>query len=55
MKELSINEKKYIYGGGGITAAFINALSKGFDVFTDLGRYLGSSFRRIFNHDLCDY
>ncbi len=55
MKELSIKEEKNYYGGGGISSALLNALSKGVNVFTDLGRYLGSSFRRIFSSSLCDF
>lgn len=55
MKELSLKEQKMCYGGGGISAALINALSKGLNVFIDLGRYLGSSIRRIFNNNYCDY
>lgn len=55
MKELSIKEEKSLYAGGGITSTFINAISKGLTVFADLGRYFGSSIRRIFNNNLCDF
>jgi len=55
MKELTIKEEKNYYGGGGISSAILNALSKSINVFTDLGRYLGSSLRRIFSNNLCDY
>lgn len=55
LKELSIKETKKMYGGGGISSALISALSRGVTVFTDLGRYLGSSLRRIFSNNLCDY
>lgn len=55
MKELSIKETKTLYGGGEISAALFNALSRGVNVFTDLGRYFGSSIRRIFSNNLCDY
>ncbi len=54
MKELSNKETKIIYCGGGITSTLINAVSKGINVFTDLGRYLGSSLRKIFTGDLCE-
>ena len=55
MKELSIKDAKKLYGGGGISSALMSALSRGVTVFTDLGRYLGSSLRRIFSNNLCDY
>lgn len=55
MKELKKKETELIFGGAGITASLINALSKGFNFFSDLGRYLGSSIRRIFNNSYCDF
>ena len=55
MKELSKKETMALYGGGGITAAIINALTKGFSLFVDVGRFLGSSIRRIFDNKLCNY
>ena len=54
MKELSNKETKTIYCGGGITSTLINAVSKGINVFTDFGRYLGSSLRKIFTGNLCE-
>lgn len=54
MKELTTKETKYMYAGG-ISAAMFSFILKGFNVFTDLGRYLGSSIRRIYDHNLCDY
>ena len=54
MKELSLKEEKEIYCGGAITSSFINAFLKGLNIFSDLGRYLGSSFRRIFNGNMCE-
>ena len=55
MKELTIKEKKEIYAGSGMSATFINSLLKGFNIFTDLGRYLGSSLRRIFENNMCNF
>ena len=55
MKELTIKEEKKYYGGGGITSAFINAVSKGVNTIVDIGRYFGSAIRRIFNNNLCDF
>lgn len=54
MRELSKKESKEIYCGGGITSSLINAISKGVNIFTDLGRYFGSSLRKIFTGNLCD-
>ena len=54
MRELSKKESMELYGGG-ITAALFNAFTKGFSIFVDIGRFLGSSIRRIFDSKLCDY
>ena len=54
MKELTNKEAKMYYAGGTISAALFNALSRGINVFTDLGRYLGSSLRRLFGNNLCE-
>ena len=54
MRKLDENEMKNI-SAGGISAALVNAFVKGFTVFSDIGRYFGSSFRRIFDHNLCSY
>ena len=54
MRELSKKETMAIYGGG-ITSSLITALTKGFTFFVDIGRFLGSSIRRIFDNKLCSY
>jgi hypothetical protein len=54
MKELSIKETKTMYAGG-ISATLVGYVIKGFNFFTDLGRYLGSSIRRFYDNNLCDY
>ena len=54
MKKLSENEMRNI-SAGGISAAMVNAFSKVFNVFVDIGRYFGSSLRRIFDHNMCRY
>ncbi len=54
MKELSIKETKKMYAGG-FSATLVGYVLKGFNFFTDLGRYLGSSIRRIYDNNLCDY
>ncbi len=54
MIELKTNEAKRMYGGN-LTSSMVGYLLKGFGFFTDLGRYLGSSIRRIYDNNLCDY
>lgn len=54
MKELNLKESKMMYGGN-ISATLFGYLLKGFGFITDLGRYLGSSIRRIYDNNLCDY
>lgn len=54
MKELNIRETKTMYAGG-FSANMVGFLLKGLNFFTDLGRYLGSSIRRIYDNNLCDY
>lgn len=54
MKELKVSETKTMYAGG-FSATMLQYVFKGFNFFTDLGRYLGSSIRRIYDHNLCDY
>lgn len=55
MKELTLKEEISTYAGAGITSTLLNTFLKGFNIFTDLGRYLGSSIRRIINDNLCDF
>lgn len=54
MKKLNDSEMKKIYGGG-ISGTLISALAKGLSVFTDIGRYVGSSIRRMFDGNLCNF
>ena len=39
--------------GGSITAKFINAIVKGLELLIELGKSLGSSFRRITSGATC--
>lgn len=39
--------------GGSITATFINAIVKGLELLIELGKSLGSSFRRITSGATC--
>ena len=54
MKKLDEKQMKSI-SAGGISAAFINALTKGINLIMDAGRYIGSSLRRLFDHNICRY
>lgn len=54
MRELSKEKQMSLYAGD-LSGTVLNSLLKGFTIFTDIGRYLGSSIRRIFDGNLCDY
>ncbi len=54
MRELTKNEMKNI-NGSGLSAALINAINKGILSIVDIGRYLGSSIRRLVNGNMCRY
>lgn len=51
--KLNNKELKLIVGGASITGTLINSLIKGFNSFLDIGRYLGSSLRRIIGKSYC--
>ena len=55
MKKLSNLEMKNISGGGTISGSLFSALAKGFNIFVDIGRALGSSIRRLVNNNMCDF
>lgn len=46
--KLTKNESKTIIGGVRISATLINSLIRGVNSFMDIGRYIGSSIRRMF-------
>ena len=52
--KLNNKELKQIVAGKGLTETLINSLIKGFDSFLDIGRYFGSSLRRIIGGNLCN-
>lgn len=54
MRKLSINEMKEI-SAGGLAGTVISAFNRCFSVFTDIGRYLGSSVRRIITRNYCGF
>lgn len=49
---LNDRELKTIIGGS-ITATFINAIVKGFELIIEIGRSLGSSIRRVASGKSC--
>lgn len=51
--KLTNKEAKMIVGGASITGTLINSLIKGFNSFMDIGRYFGSSLRRMFGGSYC--
>lgn len=54
MKKLDEKQMKSI-SAGGISAALINAFARCASIFIDAGRYIGSSLRRLFDHNMCKY
>lgn len=51
--KLSKREAKMIVGGAGITGTLVSALIKGFNTVLDVGRYFGSSIRRLIGGNVC--
>lgn len=54
-KNMKLNKKelKEIKAGAALSSSLINSLIKGFNSFMDIGRYLGSSLRRLFGGNAC--
>ena len=51
--KLTKNEAQNIVGGAGITGTLINSLIRSFNTSLDVGRYFGSSIRRLFGGASC--
>lgn len=51
--KLTKEELKIIVGGASVTGTLINSLIKGINSFLDIGRYLGSSIRRLVGKNAC--
>lgn len=51
--KLTNKELKMIEGGAGISGTLINSLIKGINSILDIGRYFGSSFRRLIGKNAC--
>ena len=54
MKKLN-KEEMMNTSAGAISAALYNAIWAGANTFVNIGRYLGSSLRRIVDKNLCRY
>ena len=50
---LKTNELKKIKAGASISTSLINSFIRGINSFLDIGRYFGSSIRRIFSNNSC--
>lgn len=51
--KLTNEELKCIKGGAGLSGTLINSLINGIKTFMDVGRYFGSSIRRLFGGKFC--
>ena len=51
--KLTNNELKSIVAGTSISYSLINSFLKGVNTFIDIGRYLGSSIRRLIEGSIC--
>lgn len=51
--KLSNKDLKKIKAGATFSATLINSLIRGFNSFMDIGRYLGSSIRRMVSGNSC--
>ena len=49
MKKINEDKMKSIKAGAGITGTLINSILRAVNIFSDAGRYFGSSIRRIFS------
>ena len=52
MKKLAKEEMKQI-SAGAISGTLLNSILRGANIFLDVGRYFGSSIRRIISHNMC--
>mgnify|MGYP003367472209 FL=1 len=52
-RELTSNELCLVIGGLDLTGTLINAFTSGIKVILDVGRSLGTSFRRLSGNNLC--
>jgi len=52
MSLIDVKSQKKMYGGG-ISGSLASVLIRGINIFTDLGRYFGSSLRRLTTRNIC--
>ena len=55
MQELKDNELMNIEGGAGITATFLNAISRAISTLMEVGRNLGTALRRTISGNVCPF
>ena len=53
--KLTNNELKMVIAGATISSSLINSFFKGVNALLDIGRYLGSSIRRITEKSICPF
>lgn len=53
MIELKKEEMLNVFGGAGVSASMLNALSRAVTTLLDLGRSLGTAIRRSFSGKIC--
>lgn len=51
--KLNDKELKIIIAGASISGTLINSIVKGVNSFLDIGRYFGSSIRRLIGGNIC--
>lgn len=54
MQKLNDNEMKSIKAGN-VTGTLLNAVLRGANIFLDVGKYFGSSIRRLTSKNLCGF
>ena len=53
MERVNKEEMKSVLGGWDFNASFLSALIRGVNSFMDVGRSIGSAFRRIYERKVC--
>ena len=51
--KLNNKELKMVIAGASISGTLINSIVKGVNSFLDIGRYFGSSIRRLIGGNIC--
>ena len=55
MNKIELEDTKTLIGGGvSFTGAVLNAFKSLIETFFEIGRAVGSSIRRVDEHDLCE-